>query len=343
MPYNLTFTSPYYFLLLPLALGIIFLWQKKQKEKALPVAFLTDLQTIYGRNNWSFYLRLLLISLISFNFIFILSNPNLEDSQESIKKNGIDIVLTLDTSGSMLASDLQPNRIEAAKKVITDFITQLKTDRVGLTIFAGKPFTSTPLTFDYNILAEILTDISTDTINQRNGQLQGTAIGDAILSAINTLDTVHKTTENSPAIPEETRAKVIILATDGEANLGVDPLVAAQLATEKEIKIYTIGIGSLEGGYIEYQSFFGTQKQAVPGVDETTLKEIAKITNGQYFRATDNQTFQQIFQQISQLEKKELTVETKKQYHDLYYQFNLSLLILLLFLFGLETFYFIRN
>lgn len=141
-------------------------------------------------------------------------------------------MLVMDISKSMLAEDIAPNRIEAAKKTIDTFLQRLDSDRVGILLFAGKPFASVPLTFDYDAVRTVFTDISTDSINQTIPGLSGTAIGDAILSATDTLD------RNA----EKNRTKTIILLTDGEANIGIDPTIATKYAHEKHVRIYTIGI-----------------------------------------------------------------------------------------------------
>ena len=190
--------------------------------------------------------------------LIALARPQEISTEEKISKNGVDILIALDISESMLSQDLQPNRIEAAKKYISDFVSNLKNDRVGLEVFAGKPFTQSPLSFDYNVVRYYLGEISTENINQRKYGLNGTAIGDAILAAVNRF-------KNSPD-----RTKVLILLTDGEANVGTDPIVVSEYARSNGIKIYTIGIGRKDG---RYQNHF----------DEKSLKDIAKISGGEYF------------------------------------------------------------
>ncbi len=265
-------------------------------------------------------------------FFVILAYPNKTDETQDITKTGIDIVVVLDLSKSMLADDFSPNRFVVAKQVLTDFIAKLESDRLWLVVFAGKPFTSVPLTFDYDFVTEVLTEMTTDTINQWLRALQGTAIGDALLSAVSVLE---KWRENdSPPAPlsegdtltpspspnrfarrgeqsgdGSSREQIIVLLTDGESTPGtLDPMIVAQLGADEDISIYTVGIGSLEWWFLTYQTSFGIQRQQIAGIDETTLQRIAEMTDARYWRATDEQTFQAIFDEISQLSKSEITV-----------------------------------
>jgi len=219
--------------------------------------------------------------------------------------------------------------MEAAKFVIGKFIQKLETDRVWLVVFAGKPFTSVPLTFDYSILWEIIAGLSTDTIYWING----TAIWDGILSAIHTIEAGNATWEDTK------REKIIVLATDGEANIWIDPQLASKMAKEKSIKIYTIWIWSETGTYIDYQDFFGMRKQRVEWVDEKTLRVVADMTNWRYFNATDNDSFTKIFDEISKLEKSEIKIQEKKEYDEYYMPFIFIWTFLLLLYFGLHIFW----
>ena len=212
-----------------------FLWKKNKKQIALIVPFYDELIRAQKKIG-IFYLQNILRWFRGFCFIvaiilltIALARPQKVTEDKKMSKNGVDILIALDVSESMLAEDLQPNRIEAAKKYISDFISRLKSDRVGLIVFAGKPFTQSPLSFDYNVVRYYLSEISTDTIDQQREGLGGTAIGDAIISAVNRFNN------------DEDRTKVLILLTDGEANVGVDPIIAAEDARSKGIKIYTIG------------------------------------------------------------------------------------------------------
>ena len=249
----------------------------------------------------------LLVSLLLATFSIVLTYPHTNHQHEKINEEGIDIVLALDVSSSMLATDLDPHRLASAKDVLQQFIDDRVSDRIGLVVFAGKPFTSVPLTFDYGILTETVTTISTETINQRAPWLQWTAIGDAILNASAVIDS-WKDEEQTDA----QREQIIILLTDGEANQWVDPIVAAKFAQEHAIKIYTVGIWSLAWWFIELPSIWWRQRHPVPWVDEETLQAIAATTQGEYFRATDNDSLQRIFETINQLERSEIETEIQQ-------------------------------
>jgi len=178
--WNIEFLNKIYFLLLILLPIIWYLFYKKEK-KWIKFLFLSDAKKVFWKNNWKSFAKIFLLIAILVNFIIIFANPNTTNVSQKIQKNGIDIVLALDISWSMDAEDLKPNRIEAAKNVISNFIWKLKTDRLWLVVFAWKPFTSIPLTFDYNILKETIDNLSTKNINQNQRWLNWTAIWDAIL------------------------------------------------------------------------------------------------------------------------------------------------------------------
>ena len=267
------------------------------------------------------------------NISFILANPNKINQEDTIIKNGIDIMLALDISESMLAEDFKPNRLTVAKQVLTQFIKTIQTDRVWLVVFAGQPFTSIPLTFDYTIFNDMLSDIDTSMINQQVRWLNGTAIGDAMLTSINLLWKDKEKKGDEPDKIDDEREQIIILLTDGEANQWLDPLIVAKLSKDNNIKIYTVGIGSLEWWFIPSQ--FGAQQ--VWWVDEATLKQIAQITNARYWRATDEKTFQMIFDEMSTLQKKEIEVKQTKTYEQVYEPFVVAMTILMLALLAHQT------
>jgi Ca-activated chloride channel family protein len=254
-----------------------------------------------------------------------------KESQENIK--GIDIVLALDLSGSMQAEDLKPSRIEAAKAVAIKFVDGLKTDRVGLVVFAGKSFTQCPLTADYEIVKNFISQLDLKTV-----PVDGTAMGDGILTSVNRL-------ENSKA------SKVIILATDGVNNTGEPPLEAAKVAAYKDIKIYTIGIGQKGGAPMIGQDAFGRRGQVVDQFgrpmrweepDEKTLKAIADITGGQYFRATNEKALADIYDSIGKLQKQDIKVKTYNKYIDKFEYFLWIGFLLLATAFLLEIFKYTR-
>jgi len=326
---NITFLNPEYFWLLIFIPIILYFFYKKQKQW-IDLASFSDVQKVFKKNSYKFYLTILLLWVILVNFIIILANPNSTNISEKIKKNWIDIVIALDVSGSMEAQDLKPNRIEAAKWVINWFIKKLKTDRVWLVVFAWKPFTSIPLTFDYNILSETLSRLNTNIINQQKNWLNWTAIWDAIL--------MSKTLFKTPISDEKqkkNREKVIILLTDWDANVWVDPVIAGLAAKKENIKIYTIWIWSKKWGYITYNIWGFLQKQRIPPLNDKALKQIAKDTWWEYFRATNNAVFKQIFDRLQKLEKNDIEVEVKKEYSEKYdiFIYSLVFLIILFFLF----------
>ena len=221
--------------------------------------------------------------------IVTLARPQLSQSREHKFTEGIDILLVLDISESMRAEDFEgSNRIQTAKSVVNDFLTHRQNDRIGLVVFAGESFTLCPLTSDYSVLGELLGDVEI-------GQLEdGTAIGDALATATHRCRT------------SESKTKIVILLTDGENNAGsIDPGTAASFAESFEIKVYTIGMGKEGGARIPYaDTTFGKRyREVLTYLDEDTLKQIANITGGRYFRATDTQSLKQIYTEIDRFEK----------------------------------------
>ena len=221
--------------------------------------------------------------------IVTLARPQLSQSREHKFTEGIDILLVLDISESMRAEDFEgSNRIQTAKSVVNNFLMHRQNDLIGLVVFAGESFTLCPLTSDYSVLAELLSDVEI-------GQLKdGTAIGDALATATHRLRT------------SESETKIVILLTDGENNAGsIEPGTAASFAQSFEIKVYTIGMGKEGGARIPYaDTTFGKRyREVLTYLDEDTLKQIANITGGRYFRATDTQSLKQIYAEIDRFEK----------------------------------------
>ena len=221
--------------------------------------------------------------------IVTLARPQLSQSREHKFTEGIDILLVLDISQSMRAEDFEgSNRIQTAKSVVNDFLTHRQNDRIGFVVFAGESFTLCPLTSDYSVLVELLGDVEI-------GQLEdGTAIGDALATATHRLRT------------SASKTKIVILLTDGENNAGsIEPGTAASFAESFEIKVYTIGMGKEGGARIPYaDTTFGKRyREVLTYLDEDTLKQIANITGGRYFRATDTQSLKQIYAEIDRFEK----------------------------------------
>lgn len=240
-----------------------------------------------------------------------LARPQTISKGEDIHTEGIDIALVLDISGSMLAEDLRPNRIEAAKEVAQEFIDARINDRIGLVIFAGESFTQCPMTLDHRVVKNLLEQV-------RSGMVEdGTAIGLAIAQGVNRLK------------DSQAKSRVMILLTDGVNNRGeIDPLTATQIAQTFGIRIYTIGVGTRGEAPYPVQTPFGIRYQNVPvDVDEATLRKVASATDGKYFRATDNRTLRDIYAEIDQLEKSRIEVRAYRSYAELFYGWALAGLI----------------
>ncbi len=299
--------------ILTLFVGVFFWWQKKQRKiQVLKIPFLEDLKKAEKKSSKIslekifYFLKFFFFALAVIFLTISLARPQSITEEKKITKNGVDILIALDVSESMLAEDLKPNRMEAAKKYIDEFVSKLKTDQVGLEVFAGKPFTQSPMSFDYNVIRYYLSEISTDTIDQNRRGLGGTAIGDAIVSAINRFKNAKE------------RTKVLVLLTDGEANVGTAPLFAAEHARSNGIKIYTIGLGNKNSAPIKIKDAFGRETYAKnpdgslykTKFDEETLKNIAQVSGGKYFYAGSNDALQKSFETINNLEKTEYEAET---------------------------------
>jgi Ca-activated chloride channel family protein len=229
----------------------------------------------------------------------------------------------MDISGSMLAEDLKPNRLEASKDVAVDFISKRINDRIGLVIFSGESFTQCPLTTDHNVLTNLFKDVKSGMVED------GTAIGMGLATAVNRL-------KDSKAI-----SKVIILLTDGVNNKGVvAPFTAAEIAKKFGIRVYTIGVGTEGFAPYPFQTPFGIQYQDVEvQIDEKTLQDIASVTDGKYFRATNNSKLKEIYKDIDKLEKSKIEVTEFHKRSEEFLSFALPALFLLLFGFILETSY----
>ena len=225
--------------------------------------------------------------------IIVLARPQKTDKFQDMSTEGIDIVLAIDISGSMLAQDFKPNRIEAAKNVAIEFISGRPYDRIGLVVFSGESFTQCPLTTDHAVLINLLREIKSGMIED------GTAIGDGLATAVNRIK------------DSQAKSKVIILLTDGVNNRGsIAPLTAAGIAKTFGIRVYTIGVGTQGVAPYPVQTPYGTQYQDMQvEIDEGILQEIAQTTGGKYFRATDNDKLVQVYNEIDKLEKSKIDVK----------------------------------
>ena len=314
------FNDPYFFILIPF---IIYLFFRKEKSKGITVPSVQEIKK-YSLNSKKYLIGKYFIMLSCILMIFGLARPQ-RISDKKIKKDGIDIVVALDLSKSMLQEDFNPNRLKKSKELLSKFISQRINDRIGLVIFGGDAYTKIPLTFDNSMLREVVEKIKVDDITSNNR----TAIGMGVGVAINRLK------------ESESKSKVIILMTDGENNYGeLSPIDATKLAKEIGIKIYTIGIGAYERNV---PSFFGVMRKVKNNeLDENLLTQMAKETNGKYFRASDEKSFEEIFSEINKLEKTEIEKQDFVQKEELYMNFVKTSLIFLVIGLFFEFLLFIR-
>lgn len=309
------FYSPEYFLLL-VAIPILYLLLRKRKQSVIRFSSLGKIRDMavvqkFSMQNLIHVIRILVLALM----ITAFARPQGVESEREFETKGIDIVLALDISGSMLAEDFKPvNRMMVAKEEAKRFIKGRENDRIGLVVFARKGYTQCPLTLDYQILEQLIDEVEVGLIKD------GTAIGLGIGTAVNRL-------RDSKA-----KSKVIILLTDGENNAGnVDPITAAELARSFGVRIYSICIG--RGGLVPFpieDPIFGKRYvQAEVEIDEKTLKRIADITDGRYFYARDPEALAKAYKQINELETTEVKVKEYSSYRELYQLFLIPSVLLL--------------
>jgi len=322
------------YLLLFIPIYLVYIYIVKRKKKGIIISVFSDLVKANNQNKkikfYFKYFRHFLIIIIIVLWCLVLARPQGRFEKEDVSKKGIDIIIAIDVSQSMLAEDLKPNRIEAAKLTLEKFVDNLNDDRLGIIVFSGQAFTQSPLTFDYNILREYINNISTNSINKNAIGLSGTAIGDAILSAINRFK------------KSEDRTKVLVVITDGDANTGIDPVIAAKKAKENDIKLYTVGIGKSGGAPLPITDINGKKTYAknldgskfMTTFNEDALKNIANVADGQYFRVSDNKSFNKVMSEINSFKKKDIKINTTIEYtENFYYYLIILMIILLLFLF----------
>ncbi|MEZ5040754.1 MAG: VWA domain-containing protein [Saprospiraceae bacterium] len=315
---NITFVNPIFFALLLLLPGIGWWYFRNYPQRYAPMRMSTlegleNVQSIRGR------LRSLLPILRVLSFIALvvaLARPQRVLKEEEVIAEGIDISLAMDLSSSMLAQDFQPNRLEVSKRVAADFVRQRQYDRIGLVVFAGEAFTQCPLTTDHMVLNEFLSKLECGILED------GTAIGMGLATAVNRLK------------ESESKSKVVILLTDGVNNTGYQsPMLAAKIAKEFGIRVYTIGVGSMgetqapisqrsDGKYV-----LGLVKVEI---DEALLQKIAELTGGKYYRAVNEQSLAQIYASIDELEKTKIEVTSFKRYSEEYHYFAFWGLVFLL-------------
>ena len=312
------FASPYYLWLLTLLVPMIgyYVWRTLQGGAAIRISSVAGV--VRAPKTVRYYLRHLPFALRAAAFaLLVVALARPQDVEQNVRTNtdGIDIMLAIDVSGSMLARDFKPDRITAAKEVAGSFIAHRYGDRIGLVAFAGEAFTQSPLTTDQSTLQTLLARIRSGLIED------GTAIGNGLATAINRLR------------ESEAKSKVIILLTDGVNNRGeIAPLTAAEIAKAQGIRVYTIGVGT--EGMAPYPAIdmFGniTFVNQKVEIDEKTLTAISDMTGGKYFRATDKAKLKAIYDEINQLEKSKVEVTEHVSYHELYLAWVLAALGLLL-------------
>ena len=293
---RITFANPG-FLYLLLVVPVMIAFYVFKQHKASPSLRMPGLKPFEeAGKTFRNYLRHVLFAFRTIAvalLIFILARPQSISNFQDVSTEGIDIVLALDISGSMLARDFKPDRLEAAKNVATEFISGRSYDRIGLVVFSGESFTQCPLTTDHAVLINLMREIQSGMIED------GTAIGMGLSNAVNRIK------------DSEAKSRVIILLTDGINNMGeIAPATAADIAKTYGIRVYTIGVGTQGMAPYPVQTPFGTQFQNMPvEIDEGILKEIASKTGGKYFRATDNNKLVQVYKEIDQLEKSKIDVK----------------------------------
>jgi Ca-activated chloride channel family protein len=313
---NYNFLAPYWLLGLTL-LPIMAAWYLSQREKRYVNLNLPSLEA-FEKSSLRGRLRVLLPILRALTVVTLfiaMARPQLTLQEEEITADGVDIMMVMDLPSSMLAQDFTPDRLEVSKDVAADFIDKRKYDRIGLAVFSGEAFTQCPLTTDHRILKEFLDGLQCGILQD------GTAIGMGLSTAVNRLK------------DSEAKSKIVILLTDGDNNAGyIKPITAGEIARELDVKVYTIGIGSKgaartpirrrsNGDYV-----YGMSQV---NFDEDLLRELSKMTGGQYFRAVSKEGLEEIYQIIDQLEKTKIDVTTIKRYSEEFYLFALLGIIFL--------------
>lgn len=326
---DIVFLDKIYFLIILFVPLFLYLSYKKSNIKTNFI-FFKELKYTFKINSFYFHIKNILISLIIILFALLLANPNLVNYSKEEKKDWIDIVLVFDVSISMEATDLVPSRIIAARSVINSFVSKLKTDRLWLVLFAWKPFTSIPLTFDYDILKESISKISTNSVNQQLYSFNWTAIWDALIMA----KTLFKKPENMKKEDYDKRQKIVILITDWEANKWIDPIISAKLLKENNINIYSVWIWSYDWWVVKFYYEWFLREEKIPPLNDEKLKILSQITNWKYFRADNNEVLNNIFEEIWKLQKTEISV-TKQVLYKEYYNIFIYILSFLIFLLSL--------
>lgn len=314
----MVFANPNYLYLLLLLIPLVawYLYKLRKSQASLQVSSAEAFEAP-GTTSWRVYLRhvpFVLRMVAIAVLIVVLARPQSTNSWQNSTTEGIDIVMAIDISTSMLAEDLKPNRLEAAKDVAASFINGRPNDNIGLVVFAAESFTQCPLTTDHGVLLNLFKDIQPGIIQD------GTAIGVGLANAVSRIK------------DSQAKSKVIILLTDGVNNTGqVAPVTAAEIAKTFGIRVYTIGVGTQGEAPYPIPTAFGVQYQNIPvEIDEQVLKQIASTTGGQYFRATDNASLKEIYSEIDQMEKTKISVQEFSKKQEEYKNWALLAFVLLL-------------
>ena len=316
------FANKEYLFLLLLAIPYI-IWYVMYRKKSEPTMRMSDTFAFrYAPKSWKVRLMPLqmILRLVAFTLLVVaLARPQTSNSWKNRQSEGIDIMLAMDVSTSMLAEDLKPNRIEAAKMVAAEFIAGRPDDNIGLTIFAGESFTQCPMTTDHASLLNLLQNVRAD-IAARGLISDGTAIGMGLANAVGRLKA------------SKAKGMVVILLTDGSNNMGdISPMTAAEIAQSLGIRVYTIGVGTNKVAPYPMPVAGGVQYVNMPvEIDTKTLGEIAQTTHGDFYRATNTQELKKIYKEIDQLEKSKMSVKKFKKKYDAFQPFVMVAAIALL-------------
>lgn len=302
----MTFANPEYFFLL-LAVPIMLSWYFLRGQKQLLNMRIPSVRSLpTGEAGWRVKFRHLPVIMRAVAFCFLvvaLARPQTTSEGETVTTEGIDIVLVTDVSGSMLAEDFRPNRIEAAKAVAVEFVDSRPDDRIGFVVFAGESYTQCPLTLDHDVVKTLIEGVKSGLIED------GTAIGMGLATAVSRLK------------ESKSKSRVIILLTDGVNNRGsIDPMTAAGIALTFGIRVYTVGVGTEGTAPYPVQTPLGIQYRNVPvEIDEALLRNIADQTGGEYFRAKDNSTLKRIYAEIDRMEKSKIEVTQFRRHKEDFY------------------------
>lgn len=314
----MVFANPTYLYLLLLLIPLIgwYIYKLSKSQASLQVSS-SEVFELPEAKSWKVYLRhlpfvfrIVAVALL----IVVLARPQSTNSWQNSSTEGIDIMLAMDISTSMLAEDLKPNRLEASKDVASSFINGRQNDNIGLVVFAAESFTQCPLTIDHTVLLNLFKDVQPGVIQD------GTAIGLGLANAVSRIK------------DSQAKSKVIILLTDGVNNTGeIAPVTAAEIAKTFGVRVYTIGVGTQGEAPYPIPTAFGVQYQNIPvEIDEAVLKQIAATTGGQYFRATDNASLKEIYSEIDKMEKTKISVQEFSKKQEEYKKWAILIFVLLL-------------